>query len=309
MTSEEKSFIDKLTLIKGPVGLYFLLAIGITWIFWIPTIIISIANDYYLPGVWTALNIANSGFRDVFHILIFFINQIGVYGPLIAAVIVLWRTQGKNEVSALFKEITVWRVNPKWIFIILVVPIILSFVSLGANIIFGQDPSGAFNPGMIPIIILLTFLNNFITSGMEEIGWRGYAFSELRKKDDAYRVSIIIGIFWAVWHYPYMIYINYMTGPFLTAFALFGFTVTIIGGSVIFSWIYANTKSLLIMILFHAFQNVFPILFLGQIQDVAGIITGLFTWFLVFIITKYYGKTTLTGLTELELAAKEANKK
>jgi len=308
MTSEKKPLKYFLELINSPVGLYFLLAIGITWIFWIPTIIIAIANDYFLPGVFTPLNIANSGFKDGFHIIVFIVNQIGVYGPFIAAIIVLWRTQGKDDVNTLFKEITVWRVNPKWFLIILVVPAILSFVSLGANILWGADPSGAFNPGMTPIIIFLTFLNNIFTSGLEEPGWRGYAFSELRKKEEAYIVSLVVGVFWAAWHYPYMIYLNYSSGPFLTAIAIFGFTITIIGGSVIFSWIYVNTKSLLIMILFHAFQNVFPILFLGQIQDIAGIITGLFTWVLVFIITKYYGKTTLTGLTEEELAAKEAKK-
>ncbi|MHA1933062.1 MAG: CPBP family intramembrane glutamic endopeptidase, partial [Promethearchaeota archaeon] len=148
------------------------------------------------------------------------------------------------------------------------------------------------------------------TSGLEEPGWRGYAFPELRKKDEAYRVSLIIGVFWAIWHYPYMIYLNIPTGIFLTAIAIFGFTVTIIGGSVIFSWIYANTKSLLILILFHTFQNVFAILVIGQMVDMAGgVITGLFTWVLVMIILKFYGKETLTGLTEAEIAAKEEKKK
>jgi hypothetical protein len=40
-----------------------------------------------------------------------------------------------------------------------------------------------------------------------------------------------------------------------------------------------------------------------------GVITGLFTWVLVFIILKFYGKETLTGLTEAEIAAKEEKKK
>jgi membrane protease YdiL (CAAX protease family) len=310
MSTPKKSFKDKLAMIKGPVGLYFILSIAITWAFWIPTIIIATENDYFLPGVDTFRDIMDSGFKDSFHILIFIINQIGVYGPFIAALIVLWRTQGKNEINSLFKRITVWRVKPKWILILILIPFILALVPLGANLIFGADPSGAFNPGMSGLIILLTFVNNIFTSGLEEPGWRGYAFPELRKKDDAYRVSLIIGVFWAIWHYPYMIYLNLPTGIFLTVIAMFGFTVTIIGGSVIFSWIYANTESLLILIIFHAFQNVFPILVMGQVVDMAGgVITGLFTWILVFIILKYFGKVTLTGLTEAEIAAKEDKKK
>ena len=310
MSPQKQSFKDTLGLIKGPVLLYFLLAIAITWAFWIPTIIIALENDYFLPGVYTFRDIKVSGFIDSFHVVIFIINQIGVYGPFMAAIIILWRTQGKSGINGLFKQITVWRVKPKWILILILVPFILALVPLGANLMFGADPSGAFNPGMSGLIILLTFVNNIFTSGLEEPGWRGYAFPELRKKDEAYRVSLIIGVFWAVWHYPYMIYINIATGPFLTIFAMFGFTVTIIGGSVIFSWIYANTNSLLILILFHVFQNVFPVLFMGQIVDIAGgVITGLFTWVLVSIILKYYGKETLTGLTEAEIAAKEEKKK
>ncbi len=310
MSSNRKSFKEKISLIKGPVGQFFLLAIGITWIFWIPTILIASANNYFLPGVYTVFDITNYGFENGFHFMIFIINQIGVYGPLFAALIVLQRTQGKSEINNLSKRITVWRVNLKWILIIILIPLILSLVSLGANILYGADASGAFNPGMSGLIILLTFVNNIFTSGFEEPGWRGYAFPELRKKDEAYRISLIIGVFWAIWHYPYVIYLNFQTGIFLSIIALIGFTVTIIGGSVIFSWIYANTESLLILILFHAFQNVFPVLIMGQIVDMAGgIVTGLFTWVLVFIILKYYGKVTLTGLTEAEINAKETKKK
>jgi membrane protease YdiL (CAAX protease family) len=310
MSSQKKSFKDNLGLIKGPVGLYFLLAIALTWIFWIPTIIIAMENDYFLPGVFTFRDIINSGFRDSFHVVIFIINQIGVYGPLIAALIVLWQTQGKSGINGLFKQITVWRVKPIWILMLVLIPFILAIVPLGANLLYGADPSGAFNPGMSALVIFLTFVNNIFTSGLEEPGWRGYAFPELRKKDEVYRVSLIIGVFWAVWHYPYLIYLNIPTGMFLTVIAMFGFTVTIIGGSVIFSWIYVNTNSLLILILFHAFQNVFPVLIMGQIVDMAGgVITGLFTWVLVFIILKFYGKETLTGLTETEIAAKEEKEK
>ncbi len=94
-------------------------------------------------------------------------------------------------------------------------------------------------------------------------------------------------------------------------YALLGFTAIILGGSVIFSWIYANTESLLVLILFHAFQNVFPVFVMGQVVDqgMGSVITALFTWVVVALITKYYGRETMTGLTEKEKAAKEAKQK
>ncbi|MHA1932551.1 MAG: hypothetical protein ACW96X_08440, partial [Promethearchaeota archaeon] len=63
MSTQKKTFKDTLRLIKGPVGLFFLLAIAITWAFWIPTIIIAIENDYFLPGVYTFRDITDSGFK------------------------------------------------------------------------------------------------------------------------------------------------------------------------------------------------------------------------------------------------------
>jgi len=165
----------------------------------------------------------------------------------------------------------------------------------------------------------IDFAHNIVTSGLEEPGWRGFAFTEMKKKDEAYRSSLIIGFFWAIWHYPYVLYINYISLPAdfhpgamigVEIYSLFGFTGVILGGSIIFSWIYANTDSLLILILFHAFQNVFPVFVMGQVVDMAGgiLFTALFTWLVVGLIIKYYGRETLTGLTEEEKAAKEAKR-
>ena len=317
MTQEINSFKSKIALLKGPIGLYFLLAIAITWVFWIPTILIASANNYFLPSVYTFRDISSTGFKDGFHVTIFIINQMGVYGPLFAAIIVSWKKYGKSEVKNLFGKIKVWRVKPKWIVIILLLPFILALIPLGMNALTRADISGAFNPGMSVLIIFLTFAHNIVTSGLEEPGWRGFAFPEMRKKDEAYRSSLIIGFFWAIWHFPYVIYISYIPELALginigvIIYTLLGFTAVILGGSIIFSWIYANTESLLILILFHAFQNVFPVFVMGQVVDMAGgsLFTALFTWLIVAFIIKNYGRETLTGLTEKEKAAKEAKHK
>jgi len=317
MTQEINTFKSKIALLKGPIGLYFLLAIAITWAFWIPTILIASTNNYFLPSVYSFRDISSTGFKDGFHITIFIVNQMGVYGPLFAAIIVSWKKYGKSEVKNLLGKIKVWRVKPKWIVIILLLPFIFALIPLGMNTLTGVDISGAFNPGMSVLIIFLTLAHNIVTSGFEEPGWRGFAFPEMRKKDEAYRSGLIIGFFWAIWHYPYVFYISYIPelalgiNIGLVIYTLLGFTAVILGGSVIFSWIYANTESLLILILFHAFQNVFPVFVMGQVVDMAGgsLFTALFTWLVVAFIIKKYGRETLTGLTEEEKAAKEAKHK
>ena len=317
MAQEIKSFKSKIALLNGPIGQYFLLAIAITWVFWIPTILIASMNDYFLPSAYTFKDITTIGFKDGFHVSIFILNQLGVYGPLFAAIIVSWKNYGKSEVKDLFGKIKVWRVKPKWILIILLLPFIFALIPLGMNALMGGDISGAFNPGMSGLIIFLTLAHNIVTSGLEEPGWRGFAFPEMRKKDEAYRSSLIIGFFWAIWHYPYVIYINYISLPAdfhpgaiigIEIYSLLGFTAVILAGSVIFSWIYANTENMLLLILFHAFQNVFPVFVMGQVLDMGPgtLITALFSWIVVNLIIKYYGSETMTGLTEEEKAAKLA---
>ena len=322
MTQEINSFKSKIALLKGPIGQYFLLAIAITWVFWIPTILIASANDYFLPSAFSFRDIVNIGFKDGFHVVIFILNQLGVYGPLFAAIIISWKNYGKSEVKDIFGKIKVWRVKPKWILILFLLPFIFALIPLGLNALMGGDISGAFNPGMSGLIIFLTLANNIVTSGLEEPGWRGFAFPEMRKKTDAYRSGLIVGFFWAIWHYPYVLYINYIYLPVdfplgaiigIEIYSLFGFTMVILSGSVIFSWIYANTENMLILILFHAFQNVFPVFVMGQVVDMGPgtLITALFSWIVVILIAKKYGSETLTGLTEAEKAEKEAkqNKK
>jgi len=139
MTQEINSFKSKIALLKGPIGLYFLLAIAITWIFWIPTILIASANDYFLPSVYSFKDISSTGFRDGFHVIIFIINQMGVYGPLFAAIIVSWKKYGKSEVKNLLGKIKVWRVKPKWIVIILLLPFIFAIIPLGMSALVGVN--------------------------------------------------------------------------------------------------------------------------------------------------------------------------
>ena len=230
-----------------------------------------------------------------------------------------WRNYGKSDVNLLGK-IKVWRIKPKWILIILLLPFVMALIPLGMNALMGGVIVGAFNPGMSGLIIFLTLAHNIVTSGFEEVGWRGFAFTEMKKKDEAYRSGLIVGFFWAIWHFPYVIYINYISLPAdfnpaaiigIEIYSLVGFTGVILAGSIIFSWIYANIDSLLILILFHAIINVFPVFVMGQVVDMGpGILfTALFSWLVVGLISKYYGAETMTGLTEEEKAAKEAKQK
>ena len=298
--------------INKPLILYFILAIGITWLFWIPTLIISSINGYFVPSILTFNALITEGFADDFHVIIFVINHLGVYGPILAAFIVLAVTRKKEGVLELLKSMGKVNVKVKWYVAIVLLPLIITLTSAGICLLYGTDLTNLFNPGMVPLLVLLMFLNTTLTSGLEEPGWRGYALPKLQENYTANKSSIVLGLIWAIWHYPFLVYLNFVqlgTGPFLSVLAIIGFTASIVGGSILFSWVYNNTKSVFMAILFHGLMNFLPQVIMGGVTDsMGGVIVALITWGIAVIFVKRYGEQTLTGLTEEEIKTREEKK-
>jgi uncharacterized protein len=98
----------------------------------------------------------------------------------------------------------------------------------------------------IPVLFCLFFLGGVA----EETGYMGYAIDPLQERFGALSASILIGIPWAVWHYPSMI----QQGHNLTWIA-WG-TLGTVAARVLIVWIYNSTgESLFACILFHTLMN------------------------------------------------------
>jgi uncharacterized protein len=233
-----------------------------------------------------------------------------VYAPIIAAFLLLNFTEKRDGIKDLFKRMGKVKVHIKWYGIIMVLPVIIFL--LGALLSF-VDLTNLFNPGISAVFVLIIFLNTTLTSGLEEPGWRGYALPELQKGYNAYNSSLILGTFWAIWHFPYLIYLylfQFDYGIYLGILSLVGFTVSTMGISIIYTWIYNNTQSVFLVILFHGLTNFIPQVMLGGVTSSAGgVFTALVTWAIAIILTKKYGQETLTGLTEDEIRRKEEKKR
>lgn len=84
------------------------------------------------------------------------------------------------------------------------------------NLNFVKDVAASFGIGQLsPSIIILFFVLMIGTFGIfksaanalgEEIGWRGFLTPELYNKFGFVKTSLIVGIIWAVWHYPVLIF-------------------------------------------------------------------------------------------------------
>lgn len=86
----------------------------------------------------------------------------------------------------------------------------------------------------------------------EELGWRGFALPALQRQLSPRAASLVVGLFWAVWHLP----LFWIPGASQEGLPLVPILAQIVALSVLFTWLYNRTRgSLLLALLFHAALN------------------------------------------------------
>lgn len=100
------------------------------------------------------------------------------------------------------------------------------------------------------------FFYNFVCFGLgEETGWRGFLLPRLQNKYDALKSSIIVTVFWALWHLPVFFYDSGFMD--MNIGEIFGWFFSLLTGSVLLTWIYNSSKaSILACAFFHTTINI-----------------------------------------------------
>jgi membrane protease YdiL (CAAX protease family) len=176
---------------------------------------------------------------------------LAAFTPMIAASILVYKEEGRIGIDKLFKRILDFsRITKKiWYVPIALLPfLIYLLIYIVIHLIGLPLPINFYIPFLsIPFLFCLFFIG----AVAEETGYMGYAIDPMQERFSALSASILIGIPWAVWHYPSII----QQGHNLTwiAWATLG-TVAV---RVLIVWIYNNSgESLFACILFHTLLNV-----------------------------------------------------
>ncbi len=109
---------------------------------------------------------------------------------------------------------------------------------------------------MLLAVTTLGFLANNLSAAGEEIGWAGYFTPALLPRLGLVRTSLIVGAFWAVWHFPAILFAGYNDGVH-PAIALPCFSVMAVGFSFLRTWLRARSGSLWTGVFLHASHNLF----------------------------------------------------
>lgn len=274
-----QSFLQKFPLVS-----FFILAVGLTWIFMITD---ALGSHGIVP------------FRLPLPLMV-----VMGYMPTLAAVIVVGKTQGREGLRALFRKLTIVRVGVGWYLFAIFG---LAFMYIGAILLYNQFS------GLTPISVLskntppfssplelvsqiaILFLIIGIVNG-EELGWRGFALPRLQAKYDALTSSLVLGVIWSVFHLPLFFT---LTGSSQSDWSFTNFLISTIAMTTLYTWMYNNTRgSVLLAYLFHAAANTWSQVFSidHANQSLNWIITGVLVLAAVIVVavtgTEHLSRTT-----------------
>jgi len=217
---------------KHPLLAFFLLAYALSWMVEIPLAL-------------EAQGVIQSGIPFAMHYL-------AAYGPMFSALILTWVTGGSQGLRELFGRMTRWRVSPGW-WLVAIVPLGLYLAVAAALWLIQGIPVDVVAMGQVdflPAIGLAALPMWILTFGIgEETGWRGFALPRLQEGRSALHATIILWVFWALWHLPLFFYSYEIS-------ILPGFLIGLLAGAIVFTWLYNSTDgSILMVALWHGAFN------------------------------------------------------
>ncbi|MGH2502409.1 MAG: CPBP family intramembrane glutamic endopeptidase, partial [Ktedonobacterales bacterium] len=166
--------------------------------------------------------------------------SVAIVGLALAGVVA-----GRRGVRDVFARIGRWRVGVRWYVIAVLLP--------PAGILFVLLAMRTFvSPIFTPNVFALGFLFG-LPAFLEEIGWMGFAFPQMRKRQSTLAAAVTLGVLWGLWHAPVVDYLG-AAAPHKAYWPLFflSFIAIVAAMRVLIVWVYSNTGgSLLLAQLMH----------------------------------------------------------
>jgi membrane protease YdiL (CAAX protease family) len=188
------------------------------------------------------------------------------YGPFLAAVIVIWISKGRRELSHWLGQI--FRVPIRAIPYLagaLILPFVIGGLHYGLYRVLGGEPdfSTANSWDLYVANLVWVFL---AFGGNEEPGWRGFALPALLERFHPLLATLVLGVIHSAWHLP-------MLRVYGDTFGQYLFNVMPL--TVILNWFYLKShRSVIPVMLLHAGVNVIS----NYLPTPTVVLGGLGTW-------------------------------
>ena len=199
-------------------------------------------------------------------------NVFMTLGPLLGAVLFLYRANGLHEIKQFFRRFLRTKASLTVALVAIVAPIVISF--LGSVLGFwwsGSEWPVEFSVTRITsqaIIMVLVYL----VVNTEELVWRGIVFDKLYDQYGYLKSYLILIPIWGVFHLPLFLY----PGGHLAGYTVLDFAFLVIPSTFILGWIYIRSnRSLFYVHVHHQLLNgvgtafpLFPVFIGGNLWPV-----------------------------------------
>jgi uncharacterized protein len=256
---------------RRPVLFYFLLTFLISWL-----------GAFFL----VANKIIHGNAIPKFDGILMF--PIMLLGPFGSGIILTGINGGRKALKELLGKLNPTRVSGLWLFAIMIPPAAILFTLFMLSSFYSKE--------FLPNFFLLGFLFGIPAGLLEEIGWMGFAFPNMNKHRSRLSNSILLGVIWGFWHLPVINFLGTASPHGFYWFQYFlSFVIVMTAIRVIISWVYSNTRSLLICQCMHISSTGFLVMLSPspitvQREPEWYFAYSIVLWIIVLIIVSRYGK-------------------
>jgi membrane protease YdiL (CAAX protease family) len=166
---------------------------------------------------------------------------IGFWSPTLAALLVARITPGAGGLSGLLRPLGKWRVKLRWYLLALGLPAAIYASGIGAGRLLTGSAAGPWislpHDGQRMAAMLMLPL-------VDQIGWRGFAYPRLARRNGSLVASLILGVLWGVWHTAKQLLFNEGVESVPPPFMMLYF----VAGTIVFTWIYIHTGGSLLLV-------------------------------------------------------------
>ena len=277
---------------ERPHIVFMAIAYSFSWLFWIGSWVITRAIDagdqlINADLVWD-LFFDDEGMTTLAWLSL--LSLVGVWGPMIGG-IAATRIDPATSSEVLWKRVRRVGVGGREYGLALGILVLVSGPAALIVALTTDMVSDAPSVGTVLVFLVVFFVIQMLTSGTEEIGWRGYLNQKLRAGRNFWDTGWAVGFPWAIWHYPIVIIIFSQQGmaPAAIIGSLVGFSIGIVAAAILHAWFYERTESVFLNIFIHAIFNTLPLATVLLFEDSpAAVIANLALWGVVIYLKRQY---------------------